>query len=248
MAKKHYNEQVEYTSQYFLPYLKKHIPNFSNLSILEIGCAEAGTLKLFEEEGHKVTGIEIEASRIETAKENNPEVNIIHGDISDPSIREKIEDKYDLIILREVIEHIPDKENTFKNLDLLLNDNGYIFFSFPPKYSPFAGHQQVGISFLKKIPYLHFLPRVVLDFLSRKLGESDKYTDHVKMNYNTGMSISRFLRFIKTYGMKSVQKDLYFIRPIYYLRYGAKTKHSVNIPLLREMVTFGFEALYKKGK
>lgn len=246
MPEKHYFEQIEYTETYLIPYFSKHIKSFRNLKILEIGCAEAGTLSVLKNLGHKVTGLEIDETRAKLALEKNPDMNIKVGDISSCYIVDKIAETYDLIIMREVIEHIPNKGTTFYNIDRLLKNGGYFFVTFPPKYSPFAGHQQVGRSFLKKTPYVHLLPELILNKLTSVFGESNGFVNHLKKNYSTGMVINKFESYLDKLQFESIIKDLYLLRPIYTQRYGTKVRKLPNIPLIREFITFGYEGLFRK--
>ncbi|PKL81879.1 MAG: hypothetical protein CVV24_12945 [Ignavibacteriae bacterium HGW-Ignavibacteriae-3] len=150
MPEKHFYEQEKYTQDYLLPYFLNVIPDFKKKSILEVGCAEGGLLTSLQTLGIKVCGVEISPDRAALAREKNNSLKIIVGDITDPALPGILNEKFDLIIMREVIEHIYDKEAAFNNLDKLLNTNGFFYISFPTKRSPFAGHQQIGKSFLKK--------------------------------------------------------------------------------------------------
>lgn len=248
MAEKHFYEQIEYTKKYLIPYFQKHIPEFHKLSVLEVGCAEGGLLEVLMELGMEVCGIEISQERADIAKEKNPKLNIIVGDIMDEKLAEKVGKKFDFVIMREVIEHIPDKYAAFRNLDLLTTDEGYLFVSFPPKRSPFAGHQQIAKSFLKMIPYLHVLPETLLRPVAKKLGEKSDYVDEIKMHYSTGMVIDQFELLYMLKSFKPVKKELFLFRPIYAYRFGLPTIKLPNIPLIREFISFGCEVLLKKEK
>lgn len=246
MAEKHFYEQIEYTKKYLLPYFQKNIPNFHKLDVLEVGCAEGGLLEVLQEIGMNVTGIEISEERVAIANKKNPMLNIIVGDIMDEKLPTKIGKKFDLLIMREVIEHIPDKFAAFKNLDALTKDNGFLFISFPPKRSPFAGHQQIAKSSLKNIPYLHILPKPVLKFVAKQLGERDDYVDEIKLHYSTGMTIGKFEFHCLLKRFVPVKKELFLFRPIYAYRFGLPTIKLPNIPLLREYISFGYEILLRK--
>jgi len=246
MPEKHYYEQYNYTKEYLLPYFQKYVSNFKGLKVLEIGCAEAGFLAVMKELGAEVFGVEISPDRVNIAHEKNPDIKIFVGDISGNNINEVITEKFDFIVMREVIEHIPDKASTFKNLDLLLNNGGFLFVSFPPKYSPFAGHQQIGRSFMKMTPFVHLLPKSLLDKAAKALHEKEDYIDEIKYNYFTGMGIRKFEQFIKKYKYKILQKDLFLFRPIYRGRFGLPTIKLPNAPLIREFVTFGYEIFLTK--
>lgn len=246
MPEKHYFEQLNYSEEYLIPYFKKYIKSFAGMKVLEIGCAEAGFLAAVKKEGAEVFGIEISKERVDIALEKNPGLEIFVGDISSKELLTKIPGKFDFIIMREVIEHIPDKETTFHNINALLNKGGYLFISFPPKYSPFAGHQQIGHSIMKMTPYIHTLPKKLLYRLEKVFGENPGYIDEIKLHYSTGMAIGRFEGLTSKYSLKTIQKDLFLFRPVYKGRFGLPLIKLPGIPLLKEFCTFGYEIFLKK--
>mgnify|MGYP000858751543 FL=1 len=247
MAEKHFLEQTKYTKEFIIPYLKEHISPLKNMNVLEIGCAEAGLLSVFDELECKTTGIEISPHRAQFARDHNKNSIIIEGDITSEEIVPRINDKFDIIIMREVIEHLHSKEIALANISKLLKKDGYLFISFPPRYSPFAGHQQIGRTKLSKIPYLHLLPIKVLNLLKNKMDEREDFVDEIKLNYATGMSINRFEKLIAPFGYKIIQKDLYLFRPIYSQRYGLPIIKVPGIPIIKEAISFGYEILFKKS-
>lgn len=252
MAEKHFYEQKEFTKKYLLPYFKNYVDNLPNLKVLEVGCAEGGLLEELITEGIYAIGIEIDEKRVKIANSKNPSLKILVGDITDPQLPEKIftelglSEGFDFIIMREVIEHIKSKNAAFNNLNLLLKQNGYLFISFPPKYSPFAGHQQIGRSFLKIIPYLHLLPKTLLLPLAKFLGENEGYIDEIKHHYSTGCTIKEFENLVSQYNFQTIRKDLFLFRPIYSIRYGLPIIKLPDLLFVREFISFGCEVLLKK--
>ena len=253
MAKKQYLEQIEYTNSYLLPFIKNNIPGFENLpkvnqdiKVLEVGCAEAGFLRVLNDLGVETLGIELDESRAKMAVDENPGLQIIVGDITDDKLVEKINEEFDLVIMREVIEHVPDKEKAFANLSRLTKEGGYMFMSFPPKYSGFAGHQQVGRTFLKFTPYIHLLPGSVINLFAKLLKENPNFVKHVKLNYGTGITINLFEKLCKKFNFVTVKKSLYLFRPIYKYRFGLPTIPFINISLVREFLSFGCETILQK--
>lgn len=247
MAKKQYHEQIEYTNSYLLPYLKKYIPDFEKMKVLEVGCAEAGFLRVLKDMGMDVLGIELDENRAQMAIDENPGLQVIVGDITDDKLIDKINDEFDLVVMREVIEHVPDKEKAFANLNKLTKEGGYMFMSFPPKYSGFAGHQQVGRTFLKFTPYIHLLPRFITEALVKLLNEYPNFVNHIKHNFGTGITINTFERLSRKYKFHPLIKSLYLFRPIYKFRFGLPTIPSLNIPIFREFIVFGCETILKKN-
>lgn len=246
MAKKQYYEQIEYTNSYLLPFFINNIPEFKKMKVLEVGCAEAGFLRVLKDMGMETLGIELDETRAKMAVEENPGLQIIVGDITDDKLIETINEQFDLVVMREVIEHVPDKEKAFNNLNKLTKDGGYMFLSFPPKFSGFAGHQQVGRTFLKFTPYIHLLPALITKVIVKIFNEHSNFVEHIKHNYGTGITINTFERLYKKYNFIPVKKSLYLFRPIYKFRFGLPTVRFVNIPLVREFLAFGCESILKK--
>lgn len=246
MPEKHFYEQKQYTKEYLLPYFQKHIHEFHKKKILEVGCAEGGLLETLQSIGMDVYGVELSQERADLAKQKNESLRILVGDITNPNLYEIFKEKFDMIIMREVIEHVAAKNSAFNNLDKLLNEKGYLFISFPPKRSPFAGHQQIGKSFLKAIPYLHILPTFILKSIARFFGENHGFIDEIKLHYSTGCTIREFETQCKLRSFIPIKKDFYLFRPIYTQRFGLPVIKLPNIPILREYISFGCETLLQK--
>jgi 2-polyprenyl-3-methyl-5-hydroxy-6-metoxy-1,4-benzoquinol methylase len=246
MPEKHFYEQKQYTKEYLLPYFQKLIHEFHKKKILEVGCAEGGLLETLQSIGMDVCGIELSQERADLAKQKDESLKVLVGDITDPNLPETLKDKFDVIIMREVIEHVAAKNAAFDNLDKLLNERGYLFISFPPKRSPFAGHQQIGKSFLKVVPYLNILPTSILRSVARSLGENHGYIDEIKLHYSTGCTIQEFETQYTLRNFIPIKKDFYLFRPIYAQRFGLPTIKLPNIPILREYISFGCETLLQK--
>lgn len=247
MAERHYYEQRNFTLSYLLPYFEQHIPHFSQLKILDVGCAEAGFIDVLNERGITAVGIELSASRVAIARKKNPHLEIYTGDITDASVIEKVKKKFDLIVLRDVIEHIENRNAAFKNLNRLLKKGGMLYITFPPKYSPFAGHQQNGKSILRLIPYLHLLPSWLIRILGKFTGENPEFIENVINNFETGLTISKFERFCKKYNLQFTTHELYMIRPIFLTRFGLRPRKSTDIPILRETISLSCECLLQSS-
>lgn len=106
----------------------------SNHNVLEIGCG-IGTLSSliikYLKMGH-LRCIDISPENIKIAREqliNFKNIEIIQADAT----QFLDENKYDVIILPDVIEHIPIEYHNkmFKNLSIMLKNNGFIFIHIP---------------------------------------------------------------------------------------------------------------------
>lgn len=106
-----------------------------NSKVLEIGCG-IGTftsLLLGIVDGKNITPIDISDKNIEIAKKTYKNIPFITGDAV---IYDFGEEKFDYIILPDVLEHIPFEEHhkLFKKISELLKDNGQIIIHIPNPY------------------------------------------------------------------------------------------------------------------
>jgi len=214
MASKHYEEQYTFADKYLWNYLNDNIDNFYNKKILVVGCGEGGVVQYFRDLTFDCEGLEINGDRV--VFKNN---NIMIGDISDKALTNVLLTRYDLIIMRDVIEHIENKSMAFFNISELLNDDGYLYITFPPKNSAFAGHQQNLKSWLRYIPFVHRLPMWLLSMLSK-----DKHgLKHMKDTYSMGQSALLFPFWCEWFELEPIVTDYFLSRPIFNLRYGLPT-------------------------
>ena len=107
----YFNEQAETTEKYVIPYIEQVFPLHEGVRVLEIGCGEGGNLKPFLDRGYHCTGIDLNKGQIENAKvflADHPHLDRLTLVAED--IYKITPTEYDLIILRDVIEHIHNQE------------------------------------------------------------------------------------------------------------------------------------------
>jgi len=246
MAEKHFIEQREHAEKYLIPYLRDHCPGIGEFRLLEVGCAEGGFLDALFRQGIQAVGLELAPGRVNLAKSINPKLAIVTGDITDPHIGKSLGTGYNLIVMRDVIEHIPDKTAAWTNVVRLLKTGGFLYISFPPRFSPFGGHHQNGRSLLRLVPYFHMLPDAAVHFLGKRFGEFPHIADNAIANFRNGLSIYDFEKYCAVFRLRFVKKDLFISRPVYQTRFGLKPRRMADVPLLREFLTFGCECLLQK--
>lgn len=250
MQKRHKNKE-QYFYEQGLTSLKFVVPFISDLvkldhetAVLEIGCAEAGNLKPFVDMGCKATGIDISCSRIELANEfykdhiNRQNLTLICEDI----YKVNPDKKFDVIIMRDVIEHIPNQEKFMCFVKSFLKPNGKFFLAFPPWQNPFGGHQQVCKSkILSAMPWFHLFPKSIYKIILKAFGESDATIDALFEIKETGISIERFERILKHENFKIDKRVYYFINPNYETKFGLKPRKQIqlitSIPWIRNFFT-----------
>ena len=103
-------------------YYSKKIEKFiKSGKVLDIGCASGFIIKGFENKGWKATGIEPNASMSEYGRD------LLGLDIRQGTIEEvKLTEKYDLILMIQVIAHLFDLNASMKNVYKHLKPGGYL--------------------------------------------------------------------------------------------------------------------------
>jgi 2-polyprenyl-3-methyl-5-hydroxy-6-metoxy-1,4-benzoquinol methylase len=244
----YFNIQYENARKYLVPFVKEQVALKPGTKVLEIGCGEAGVLKAFTELGCICTGIELNTNRLNDARQlmkNELEagsISFINRNIYDIDAEKDLPYAFDLIILKDVIEHIPHQEKLMKKLQDFMTTNGKVFFGFPPWQMPFGGHQQICRNkFLSLLPYFHLLPMPLYVFVLKLFGEPENVIKELREIKQTGISIERFERICKNVNYTIVKKKFYFINPIYEYKFKMKARVQWNviaaIPVLRNFFT-----------
>ena len=131
MRKSHYeNKSLNYgVSHTRLKRVLSLLDSQPNQRVLEIGCAAGRLGREFKKLGHYVAGIEISESAAQEAKKNLDEVYIF--DIEDNWPAEISREKFDLIVLPEVLEHVFDPVYVLKKSSAILKPDGKIIITTP---------------------------------------------------------------------------------------------------------------------
>jgi SAM-dependent methyltransferase len=215
--------------------------------VLEIGCSEAGVLKAFTDAGHIGFGIELDENRLVNARKfmaaelAEGKVQFLNKNIYNVDVENDLNGTFDLIILKDVIEHIPNQEVFIPMLKNFLRPEGKIFFGFPPWQMPFGGHQQMNKSkVLARMPYYHLLPKRLYQGVMKLFQEDPQSIEHLLEIKETGISIERFERIVKK-DYKILKRTVFFTNPIYEYKFGIKPKKQLgivaNTPYLRNFLS-----------
>jgi SAM-dependent methyltransferase len=226
--KRYFDEQGRSTTKHIIPFIEQVRQIESHLNVLEIGCGEAGNLQAFLEKGCRCVGVDFSIEKIEKGKEfykNHPNKELLQLISDDIYKTKEFDNKFDIIILRDVIEHIHNQDKFMKLLKSLMATNGIVFFAFPPWQNPFGGHQQICENkFLSLLPYFHLLPKSLYKFTLKSFGESDAKIISLLEIKETGISIERFERTFKNNGYIQLRKTLFLINPNYEIKFGLKPR------------------------
>jgi SAM-dependent methyltransferase len=228
----YFNEQGLTSEKFVVPFISDLVKIDTETSVLEIGCAEAGNLKPFVNLGCKATGIDISCTRIELAKkfyETHPNKNNLTL-LCEDIYKVKPDKTYDLIIMRDVIEHIPNQEIFLGFVKNFLKTDGKFFLAFPPWQNPFGGHQQICKSkILSVLPWIHLLPRPLYKLVLKFFGESDETITALFEIKDTGITVERFEKILKRENYKIQKRVFWFINPNYQTKFGLKPRKQASI-------------------
>ena len=139
-------------------------------------------------------------------------------------------EKFDLVIMRDVIEHIHDQEKFFDFAKRFLAKNGRFFLAFPPWQNPFGGHQQVCRSkVLSRFPYLHLLPGTLYPMILRAFHEPDSVVTGLLEIRETRISIERFRKIVRDKKYFIDREIFYFINPNYEIKFGLRPRKQASL-------------------
>jgi len=249
----YFEEQTVSTRKYVIPYIQQIRQLTENTSVMEIGCGQGGNLLPFLEAGSNCVGIDISEEKITMGQnffknhQYSDKIELIYDSIYE--INPQNFKKFDIIFLRDVIEHLPDHDQLMKLLKSFLNENGIVFFAFPPWRMPFGGHQQVlRNKILSKLPFYHILPEPIFRWLL-KLGKTDEESIKGMLNNKeTGISIAKFRKIVKQNGYEFIKTTDWFINPNYEVKFNLKPRKLYifnKIPYFRDFFTTSYYAVVK---
>ncbi len=242
--KRYFEMQILNTNKYVLPFIEEKFPVKAGMRVLEIGCGEGGVLKAFTDRGCIGVGVELEDTRLTDGKQWLAEeiaggkMNLISKNIYDTNY-EELGGSFDIIVLKDVIEHIHDQPKLMAYMQTFLKQNGIIFFGFPPWQMPLGGHQQMCQNkWLSKLPYYHLLPAPIYKWILKKNDEDWRSLLEIK---ETGISIERFEKIVTQTGYSVLDNRHYLLNPIYEYKFGWKPRIQSGIikaiPWVRNFLT-----------
>ncbi len=252
----HKNRDIKVEQQYknakndMLPFIRR-IKNVENKSVLEIGCGEGGVLLAFLERDCRCVGVDISRAKIDYMKKNMRgqidagRLAVFLDDVFVPESDSIKGQRFDIIILKDTIEHLYNHDRVLMELKNYLAPNGVVFIAFPPWTMPYGGHQQMAASKLGKLPWYHLLPRPVYRGLLKIFGESRQKIAGLMRNADTHITTRRFEKLVRQTGFRVLARQFYFINPIYQYKFGLKARKQAkwvaSLPVVRD---FGSTTCY----
>lgn len=135
-------DQEQYTEVYVSPKDSEHKFNRDNRasweflsryadtpgSIMDIGCGNGCLLYLAREAGWTVRGMELSANAAENIR-NDVGIDVAVANFLEYQPADG--EQYDVVVLRHVLEHLPDSILAMQKINALLKDNGLALLEFP---------------------------------------------------------------------------------------------------------------------
>jgi SAM-dependent methyltransferase len=204
-------------------------------AVAEIGCAEGGVLAAFVQAGASAAlGTDIVQERLDRGEQiasllrpHSPELSATplrftsHDVLFDEPHPDWLH-AFDVVILRDVLEHLDDPTLALRNIQKLLKPRGYVFVEFPPYNSPFGGHQHLLHNTWGKIPYMHLLPDALFQPMTAS-GREPANVDEVRRLRHCRLTPRKFLQASIDAGYSLKRERYYLFRPVFKIKFGLPT-------------------------
>lgn len=231
--------------QQIIPFVEKELILTPQVRVLEIGSGDGGNLSAFLTLGCQCVGVELDPVLVDFSRQKlegyitKGQLRFLSSDIYDVDVDKDLGGRFDLIILKDVIEHIHDQPKLFRRMHDMLRPGGCIFFAFPPWQMPYGGHQQICKHKLtSKLPWYHLLPRSWYRRILEKYNEPVRELMEIR---DTGISIERFEKIAAETGYETLRRQLWLINPVYEHKFGWRSREQwgliAAIPRLRNYFT-----------
>ncbi|MEO6681625.1 MAG: class I SAM-dependent methyltransferase [Ginsengibacter sp.] len=244
--RRYFEMQVMNSEKYVLPFIENIYEIRQGMRVLEIGAGEGGVLKAFINRGCTGVAVELDENRVRDGKQllkkdiDNGVISFFVNNIYDTDVG-TLGGQFDIIVLKDVIEHIHDQARLIDWLHSFLKPGGVIYFGFPPWQMPYGGHQQMCQYFLAKVPYIHLLPVPLYRGLLKLFKEHSSTIENLLEVKETGISIEKFEKIIRKTDYIILNKKHYAINPIYQYKFGWKPREQMEliqaIPYVRNYLT-----------
>jgi len=219
-------------------------------AVCEIGCGEGGVLLAFVERGTSYAlGTDIVAALLDQisrpiAEKLDVNVEYEGHDVINDAIPDKWVERFDVVVMRDVIEHLDDPGIALKNIARIMKPGGVILITFPPYTSPFGGHQQLLGTRAGAVPFVHMLPDGLFERIV-KAGDATN-AEEVRRLHRIRCSARGVQQAARSAGMEAVDERYFGLRPVFRWKYNRNipTMEVTNLKGLPLVKTLAMEAAF----
>jgi len=104
---------------------------WKNIEVLDIGCGGGIFTRFLLDLGAKVTAQDLSPAILKACKIENPEADLVCGDATEINLKKK----FDLIFVKDVIEHIKPDDVFLKNMNRHLQKDGHLIINTQNSHS-----------------------------------------------------------------------------------------------------------------
>jgi len=146
--------------------LKNYFTADQPLNIMKIGPSTGTFLYVAKQNGHNAIGCDVSSEFIEYAKKNY-NIRIDHGRFEHLNYEDE---QFDIILLFNVIENIPNQDEFYKAVNRTLKKGGYFIFNFVNMKNNFIAKIQGSKYFLYRPPICYGFTLDVIEHIMNKYG------------------------------------------------------------------------------
>lgn len=122
-----YHKFGEQRAELVIDLLRQFVP-LAGIRALDYGCGQGGLARLLVQHGALVTAVDIDPNLQPLFKLTEIQFYLANDD-------KWLKTTYDLIVLQDVLEHVPDADSLFAKLSHVLSRAGLLYVSTPNRFS-----------------------------------------------------------------------------------------------------------------
>lgn len=222
-TKRNIRMQYKLAVHTLIPWLQKLHKLPENAAVCEIGCAEGGVLAAFVQRGTSLAvGTDIQGRLLTDISQPvmhkyGLNITFTEHDVIYDEIPDEWKQKFDVVLLRDVIEHLDDPAIALQNIKRIIKPDGVVLITFPPYSSAYGGHQQLLGTKLGAIPFVHLLPNVIFT----KIIAGGEVTNQEELHrlHKIRCSAKKVLSAAKKAGYSVVDQRYFGLRPVFRWKY-----------------------------
>lgn len=231
------NIEIKFKLKYEI--IQKHFPKSDEkLNALDIGTGEGWTLKFLKEKNWGIKGVDFSDFGIKTHNSSIAE-DLLVGDIDEETAKLiEADEKFDLIWLDNVLEHVLEPEQLLENCKKLANSGALLVIEVPNDFSP-TQTSLLENGYVDE-PYWIITPDHISYFNAKALNSLCKSKGWENIDLVSDFPIDFFLfnkhtNYIKN---KDVGKECHYART-YIENFLAKQEINKTLDLYRQMAKMG---------